>query len=198
MEELKQIASQALIYAQNEGLDYAKNAATQFAINVALDKYVVPAVIKSIKINTISNILLVLVIFFNKFIFSSKLLKLYYVLSCASTFYFVNNLINLVDVNASILITLFPYTTSSVKSYLNIVNVLMGIELVGILKEWELDFILYLSIIGYTIYKLGCTKSQQLIQNIWRVINMNKNLQYYGKIWLFENTIVYIVYLLLN
>lgn len=197
-EDLKKTLSQILNSVKDESIEMVKKQAACIATNVIIDTFVVPPIQKCVIANMISNFVLIAVIVLNQFIFSSKLLKIYYILSCASTFYGINKILSQIENIHPVLAMGVPYTLSGIRSYLNKINICIIIEFVGIFFDWGMDIYIYTVIGAITVHTIGINYSYLLVQYICSSANINTGLRYCIYLYIFENMIVIIIYALMN
>lgn len=198
MDKLYPIFSTFTEYAKREGVQYLKQVGTTMTINMFVDTIIIPHMEGAVRANFIWNVILVVLIIFNKFVFSSKLFMLYYVASCSSTFYAINNLVTKIEsVHPVIKITL-PYTTSNIRLYLNQISILIAVETVGIFYGCGLDYLIYSLILILTVYALTINHTISLIRNIYKLSLINQGFRRCIYVFVAENMLVLILYGIMN
>jgi len=198
MNDIKAVLADAVAYAKTEGIAFIKAQAISTTVNKILDDYVVPPFWRSVKMNAIWNVVLVLIIAFNRFVFSPRLLMLYYVVSCASTFYGINKILSKIETINPVIAIGIPYTLGGIRGYLNKINVLMAIETVGIFFDWGLDWIVYVGIVGLTVHSLSIKYTVSVCQNLYSFMNINTSFRMCVYAYATENIAVIILYALLR
>ena len=198
MEHTKSLFNDIITYIKTDGWEYAKNQAKYSTLNYILDSQVVPIVMRYIKINMIWNIALIITIILNRFIFPTKLLMLYYLASCGSTFYGINQILSKIESKNLMLAITIPYTLSGVRKYLTKISILLAVETVGIFFDWNMDVAIYLLIICCTIHTLSLDYTISLCNSVYTCINLNSGLRNCTYFYVAENVIVLVLYGLLK
>jgi hypothetical protein len=198
MEELKTIVTDLgtdlVDFAKKEGVKYVKNQAILIASNKMIDDYINPPLRRYVKVNVVWNFLLIMLILFNNLTFTPKLLKLYYIVSSASTFYTIHRITSKIECLIPLFTVIIPYTLAGIRSYLNMITMLIMIELTGIFFDWQYDILVYLAIFGITIHTLTPKNSIVIYQTIRKCMDINTDFRDYMQWYFWENVAVMMLY----
>lgn len=191
---IKNIASDVFNVIKTEGFALMKTYALNSGANAIINRYIVPPLHKSIIINAVWNVALIIIIMLNRFIFSPRLLMLYYIANCASTFYGIDKILSKIESINPIIAIGIPYTLRGIRGYLNKINILIAVEIVGIFFDWNMDIYIYAMIVIVTVHTLSIQYSLFLCQNIYKLMNINTSFRNCVYLYIFENAIVAIIY----
>lgn len=135
------------------------------------------------------NILFILILFINKFVFTFELLIIYYTVNNGLMIYSIIKLYKKLNQIPNLIHFALPNFIIALKQFIITMLIIFFVQQFSMIFNLSLDILIYSSAIIINLYILPVRRLGILIINIGKILKINKQLRKYAFIFLIENII---------